>query len=157
VAVLPGNLEERRQLLQLWMCEEDPQVFAEHAVADVRVPVSVRGQRSLRVVRVQGAQPFEADVLVDLGEHAIELGSPRDVVPGRVEVARVEADPEPVMPAECLVQRGQLLDRAPDRGTGARGVLDQQPRRLCAARQRLPQLIFPGLVFHRALLTAQIR
>ena len=38
-------------------------------VADVRVPVAVRGQRRVRVVDVECAQPLEADRLVDRIEH----------------------------------------------------------------------------------------
>ena len=45
-------------------------------------------------------------------------------------MAGVEADPEPGVVVERLVERGELLDRAADRPARAGGVLDQQPRRL---------------------------
>jgi hypothetical protein len=52
VAVLAGHLEECGQLLELRVGEEDAEVLAEQACADVVVAVAVRAQRNLRVVRV---------------------------------------------------------------------------------------------------------
>ena len=60
-----------------------------------------------------------------------------DVVARGVEVARVEADPEPRMPVEPVEQRLQLLERAADRAAGAGRVLDQQPRVAVAALEDL--------------------
>jgi len=42
-----GNLQQRRQGLQLWMGEEDAELLAEQAVTDVLVPVAVRAERRL--------------------------------------------------------------------------------------------------------------
>ena len=57
----------------------------------------------------------------------VELGPVGDVVARHVEVARVEADAEPRVPVERLVERRQLVDGAADRAAGAGGVLHQEP------------------------------
>ena len=119
MAVRTRDLEKRRQPLQLRVRKKDPELFAEQALADVVVPVAVRSERRLRVVDVQGAQPLEADPLVDLGEHAVELLPLRDVVAGDVEVTGVEADAEPLVCAQGVVERGELLERAADRPAGS--------------------------------------
>ena len=74
----PGNLEQRGQALQLRVAEEDAELLADQAVADVLVPVAVRAERRLRVVHVQAAQAVEADL-------AVELARPR----GRARPASV--------------------------------------------------------------------
>src|SRR4029078_5137884 len=94
VTVRTGNLEQRGQALELRVPEEDRHPLADQAVAGVVVPVAVRAERRLRVVRVQAAQSVEADVAVELLQHAVELGPVGDVVARRPEVARVEADAE---------------------------------------------------------------
>ncbi len=63
----------------------------------------------------------------------------RDVVAGCVEVARVEADAEPRVGVESLVERGQLLERAADRPARACRVLHAEPGRLVAVFERLCQ------------------
>jgi len=76
---------------------------------------------------VQGPQPLEPDRLVDLGDELAERGAVADVVAGGVEMAGVEADPEPGMAVERIEQLRELGDRAADRASGAGGVLHQQP------------------------------
>src|SRR2546430_11584154 len=97
---LAGDLEQRGQLLQFRMAEEDTQLLAEEALADVVVPVTVRAERRLRVVHVQGAEAVEADLPVELPEHCVERGAVGDVVARHIEVARVEADAEVWMAVE---------------------------------------------------------
>src|SRR2546421_4583002 len=139
MAVGAGNLEESRQLLQLRMREENAEPLTEQALADVVVPVAVRPERGLRVVHMQRPEPLEADALVDLGEHAVELLTLRDVVAGGVEMAGVEADAEPLVSTQGVVERRELVDRAADRIAGAGRVLDQQPGGLRATFERLSQ------------------
>ena len=98
---LARNLEQRRQSLELRVGEEDAELLAEQAVADVFVPVEVRAERRLRVVHMQAAEPVEADQPVDFFDDAVELGGVCDVVARDVEVARVEADAEPRVPVEA--------------------------------------------------------
>ena len=62
-----------------------------------------------------------------------------DVVAGRKQVTRVEADAEPLVAAGRVVDRGQLFQRAPDRVPGSRRVLHAEPRRLVGALERLGQ------------------
>ena len=78
MAVGAGNLEIGRQALELRMREEDAELFADQALADVVVPVAVRPERRLRVVHVQRPQPVEADPLVDLAEQR-DRAPPRSV------------------------------------------------------------------------------
>jgi hypothetical protein len=125
VPVRSGNLQERRQPLELRMCQEDAEILAEQAFADVVVAVAVRAERRLRVVRVQRAQSVESDQLVELSEDAIELLAVGHVVAGGVEMARIEADPEPLVPVERRIERRELFHRAADRVSGAGRVLDQ--------------------------------
>jgi hypothetical protein len=55
VTVLAWNLENRGQALEARVGQEDPELVAEDALADVRVAVAVRAQLRLGVVHVQGA------------------------------------------------------------------------------------------------------
>jgi hypothetical protein len=53
VAVLPRNLQDRRQVLQARVREEDTELLAQHAFADVRVAIPIRAEVGCRVVDVQ--------------------------------------------------------------------------------------------------------
>jgi len=75
------------------MGEEDAELLAQQAVADVLVSVAVRAEWRLRVVHVQAAQPVEPNQPVDVLHDAVELGGVGDVITRDVEVAGVEADP----------------------------------------------------------------
>jgi hypothetical protein len=66
VSVLSGYLEDRRQALEPRVGEEDAELLAEHAIANVGVPVAIGSELRRSVVRVQRAQAVEADSLVDL-------------------------------------------------------------------------------------------
>jgi hypothetical protein len=52
VAVASRDLQQRGEALQLRVAEEDAELLAEQAVADVLVAVEVRAERRLRVVHV---------------------------------------------------------------------------------------------------------
>src|SRR5919199_2634484 len=73
LVVLARHLEQGGQSLELWMTQEDAELLADQALADVRVPVAVRAERGSRVVHVQGAEPVEPDPRVDHVDEAIEL------------------------------------------------------------------------------------
>src|SRR5689334_2453398 len=115
VSVAAGDLEQRRQLLQLRMSEEDAELLADHALADVVVPVAVGAERRLRVVHVQRAQPVEPDLAIQIAEQGVQRLAVGDVVARHPQVARVEADAESWMAVEAVEQRRQLLERASDR------------------------------------------
>src|SRR4051812_35301879 len=141
------------------MRKEDAELLAEHTVADVVVAVAIRSERRLRVVHVERAQPVEPDLLVDLGEHLVELRARRDVVTGDVEVARVEADAQPLVLSERRVERGQLVDRTSDRVACARRVLDQEPGRVRAPLQHVEKRRYRALeagLETRALVRADV-
>ncbi len=85
---------------------------------------------------------------VELANELVDLRADPHVVARGVQVARVEADPEPRVSVEPVDQRRQLLERAADRAAGAGRVLDQQPRIALAAledlRQRAARAVEPG-------------
>src|SRR5438093_9200383 len=68
LSVLSRHFEQHGQVLQLGMAEEHTQSLADQAVADVVVPVAVRSERRLGVVRVQRAQAVEPDPPVEVLE-----------------------------------------------------------------------------------------
>jgi hypothetical protein len=103
------NLKQRRLSLKLRVPEEDAELLAHQAVADVLVAVAVRAERRLRVVHVQAAQALDADVPAELPEQVVERGRLGDVVAGREQVARIEADAEPLVAVDRLVDRRKLL------------------------------------------------
>ena len=59
-------------------------------------------------------------------DHLAEGLRRADVVARREQVARVEADPEPLAAAGGVEQRRELLERAPERAAGAGRVLEVQ-------------------------------
>ena len=130
----------RREALEARLRQEGhAALVAELALADVRVAVAVGAERRLRVVQVQRAEPVEADDGVGALERVLQARHRADVVAGREQVAGVEAEPEPPLAAAGLDQRGQLLERAPERAAGAGRVLEVQraaPRSPRAPRGR---------------------
>src|SRR5262245_44900198 len=110
------------------MGEEDPELVAHEALADVVVAVAVRAERFLRVVDVQGLEAVEADLVVHVFYDAVQLPSVSYVVAGRVEMARVEADAEVRVTVEPVDDGRELVDGASDRTARSGGVLEQQPR-----------------------------
>src|SRR4051794_9399668 len=62
------------------------------------------------------------DLVVAVERLGQALGLP-DVVARGVQVAGVQADPQARVPARCLEQRGQLLERATQRASGPGRVL----------------------------------
>jgi hypothetical protein len=105
VTVRPGGLQDGGEALDAGVREEGAEAFAHLAAADVRVPVAVRPKWRGRVIHVQGTQPVEPDLAVDLVEQRIERRHVGHVVARRVEVARIEADPEPRMALKPLEQK----------------------------------------------------
>jgi hypothetical protein len=53
MAVLPRHLQDRRQVLQPRVREEDAEPLGQHAFADVRVAIPVRAELGCSVVDVQ--------------------------------------------------------------------------------------------------------
>ena len=129
-----GVGEERRAAL-----------LAELARADVGVTVAVGAERGLGVVEVQRAarapgRPRSATL--------VRAPSPcrsarADVIAGGEQVAGVQAQPEALVAAGGLEQRGQLLERAPERAARAGRVLQVQ-RAALALGQRLARSSRPA-------------
>src|SRR5664280_1183850 len=154
VAVGARGLEQRRQIREGGMGEKDAELLAHHALADVFVPVAIGAERRLRVVDVQGAQAVEADQALELINERVELGSLGHVPARDVEMARVEADAEPLVAVEAFAQSRQLLERAPHRTAAAGGVLHQEPRRVARVLEDL--LHRAGHALERALEAAAV-
>ena len=129
----PGVSRYAGEPLERRVREEHADALAHLALEHVRVPVAVRAERRRAVVDVQRAQPVEADRRVHLGDDRVERGAVGHVVAGGVQVARVEADAEPLVAVERVDELRELVDRAADRAAGAGRVLDQQPRVALAA------------------------
>jgi glutamyl-tRNA synthetase len=121
------HLEVGAQRLERRLGQEDTEALADLALEDVRVPIAVRAERGRAVVDVERAEAIEPDRLGDLIDEPAEHDGIGDVVPARVEVAGVEADPEPRMAVEHVEQAGELGDRASDRGARPGAVLHQEP------------------------------
>ncbi len=118
------------------MGEEHAELLAHEPLEDVVVAIAVRAEGRLRVVDVEAADPVETDPLVDLVEEPIDLITIGDVIARRVEVAGVEAEPEPGMLPDPVDDRRELVDGASDRPARARGVLDEKVCLADAALER---------------------
>src|SRR5436190_1196195 len=93
VAVPARHFQVDGELLQPRVRDERAEPLADQPVADVVVSVAVRAEWRPRVVRVERAQPVEADACIDVVEERIERRAIRDVDARRVQMAGVEADP----------------------------------------------------------------
>ena len=124
---MAGALEHVRHALEARLGQERGHpALADLAVAEVHVAVAVRAERVHRVVAVQRAEPVEPDDAVELVEHLGQVVRGADVVARGEQVAGVQADAEPLVPAGDLDQPRQLLERAPERPARAGGVLEVQ-------------------------------
>src|SRR5581483_2863124 len=88
-----GSLEHARKPLEPRLgAEHRAPRLAELAGAERRVAVAVGAQVADRVVDVKRAEPIAADDRVELVDRRVQLLGGRDLVPGGVEMAGVEAD-----------------------------------------------------------------
>src|SRR5262249_57662291 len=94
------------------MSEEGAEALADQPLADVVVAVAVRAEGRFRVVRVECAKSVEAHARIDVREQRVERSAIGDVHARRVEVTRVEAEPEPLVPAERVEDRRELVEPA---------------------------------------------
>ena len=101
--------------------------------------VAIRAEGRVGVVDVQAAQPIEPDRVVEVRERLVERVGVGDVDARDPPVARVEADPEPLVPVEAVEQRGELVDGTPDRAAGPCGVLEDEPEPLVGQLEQLAQ------------------
>jgi len=113
------------------------------AVADVLVPVEPASQSPLRVVEVEDLQLAEPHVLVEGPERLLQPRLAPDVVSCGIEVAGVEAYPNPVRllyPREDLLH---LLETGADASLLSCHVLEQED----ATRLDLPEGLVHGLSY----------
>ena len=93
------------------------------------MPVAIRAQRRLRVVDVEGSEPLQADLAIDLLDETIKRVAIRHVASRGIEMARVEADPEAAEASQLVEDHSELVDRTANGASGARAVLEQNPGR----------------------------
>ena len=79
MAVLPRDLEERGEPLQLRVREEGAELLADQSVTDVLVPITIRPKRRLRVVCVQNPEPVETDPGIDVFQEHVQSSAVRHV------------------------------------------------------------------------------
>ena len=101
-------------------------LVAQLALAHDRVPVAVGAEPHRRVVRVQRPEAVEPDDAVELVDHLPEGLRRADVIARGEQVARVQADAEPLAAPGGVEQPGELLERPPERAAGACRVLEVQ-------------------------------
>ena len=75
---------------------------------------------------MQAAEPLEPDLIVERPHHLVGIVEALEAHAGGEQVLGVEADPEPGIASGRLEHPSELGEAAPDRPTGAGGVLDQQ-------------------------------
>src|SRR6267154_2993685 len=87
----------------------------DRAFADPLVAVEPRPEPTLGVVEVQALEMREPNLLVKPLPNLLQRRG--QIVPGRVQMGRVETEPHPSVHAgrERVAQRPQLLERAPER------------------------------------------
>ena len=90
------------------------------------MPVALRTQRRLRVVQVQAAEPLEADLARTLSTTASIPAGVRMSIPDANRWQESRHRPSRASAPGGIDQRRELLDRAPERAAGARGVLEVQ-------------------------------
>jgi hypothetical protein len=110
MAVLPRDLENRGETLEVRMAEKHPEPVSHQTLTDVVVPVAVRRERCFGVVDVEAAKAVESDRPVEFVENSVERRRVGDVVAGRVQVARVQTHPEARMSVEQFEQEGELVE-----------------------------------------------
>jgi hypothetical protein len=85
---------------------------------------------------VERAQAAEADARVEVVEHRAERLGGADVVARGEQVAGVQADPRALVAAGAVDSLRELVEGAPERPAGPRGVLEVQ-RAVLGLRERL--------------------
>src|SRR5262249_51208237 len=89
-------------------------------------------ERLLRVVQMKRLQPIESDETAELRERLRVALRRDDVIAGRVEMARIEADADARMVVHRAEDRRELLERRAERRPLTRRVFEQH-HRLAAA------------------------
>src|SRR3954471_2423594 len=122
-----GGLQDARQALEARLGEPHlGGLVAELAGPEHRVAVAVGAESDLGVVEVQRAEAVQADLGAAVVQDRSQAVGGAHVEARGVEVAGVQADAEAPVAAGRADQRGELGERAPERATGARGVLEVQ-------------------------------
>ena len=106
----PWDLEQGREALQLRVSEEDRELVAHQAVADVVVPVAVRAERRLGVVGMECTEAIQADPVVEVGEQGVENDGIGDVDARHEQMAGIEANTEPLVSPECVHDQHELVE-----------------------------------------------
>ena len=73
---------------------------------------------------MEAPELFNSNDTVELVENTVDPAGFMNRIPGREEVLRVQAKPEACGVVDGVSHHAQLLERAPDRVSGARGVFE---------------------------------
>ena len=125
----PGHFEQERDLGEGRVGHQRAEAFeADHAVADVLVPVTHAAEAELGVVGVDGDEPFEADEPAELLHRDFTAFARREVVAHREGVAGIEADGDARVVVEPADERAQLGEVAAHDVSLAGAVLQNDER-----------------------------
>ena len=75
---------------------------------------------------MQRADAIQADLLPDLRHDRVDAAARADVIARGEQVAGIEAQADPGVPAARIEQARELLDGPPERSAGSGGVLEVQ-------------------------------
>src|SRR5262249_36358322 len=119
-----GNVREARVVEQ-----ETERLQTDPALADVLVAVEVAAELPLRIVEVEGSDLADADRAGERCEGLLVSGGRAQVVPRREDMARIEADADPLRLADARQDVPDLLEASADGGPLSRPHFQQDARR----------------------------
>ena len=123
----PLGLEHTRQAFEPRLGQKGRAArLSELPLADVGVAVAVGAERGLGVVEMQGREAAEPDLALKPVHGVAQAVGGADVIARREQVTGVQADPQPRAAAGRVDQVCQLSERAPQRASRTRGVLQVQ-------------------------------
>jgi inner membrane protein len=137
------GLDEHRQPCKTVVVQQSPERFeTKAAVANVLVPVYPAAARLLGIVGVEHFDPIDPDESIERLKGLPIPGVAHDVVPGRDEMAGVQADSDPLGAIQMRDHRREMLEAMSERASltgcvlqqhhrlGSRARLEGQPDRL---------------------------
>ena len=123
------GLDHHRQVREPAIVKQPPErLETETAGADVLVAIDAAAARALRIVGVEESQAIEADDAIEEGDRVRIAIRRHDVVSGRDEMTRVEADADTRRAVQLRDDRRQVLEAISQRPSLPRRVLEQHHR-----------------------------
>ena len=123
------RLKEHRQVAEPPIVDDAAEwLEPEAALADVFVTIDTAAERLLGIVQVQHLEAIESDQAPELFERRRVAFRRAEVVPGREQMAGIEAHADAAMIAHLGDDRCELLERRSQRCALAGGVFEQHHR-----------------------------